>query len=187
MRDALASNLCLQWRGPTGWVLPLDSWRDQSATVAMGTNSIDPLGELERLTRKQLLERWRELYGKTAPSGARREIMIPFLAYRIQEKAEGGLSVAAQTMLKSAIRQVKRARSPEGGIPRQRMKAGIRVIRRWKGEIHEVDVTETAYQYRDHEYRSLSEVARKITGTRWSGPAFFGLKKLRSDRASNHD
>jgi hypothetical protein len=106
--------------------------------------------------------------------------MIPFLAYRIQENAEGGLSVAAQAMLKSAIRQLKRARSPEGSIPRRRMKVGTRVIRRWKGEIHEVDVTETAYQYRDHEYRSLSEIARKITGTRWSGPAFFGLRKSQS-------
>jgi hypothetical protein len=140
-------------------------------------NLIAALGEM---TRSQLLGRWRELYDKTAPSGVRREIMIPFLAYRIQENAEGGLSVAAQAMLKSAIRQLKRARSPEGSIPRRRMKVGTRVIRRWKGEIHEVDVTETAYQYRDHEYRSLSEIARKITGTRWSGPAFFGLRKSQS-------
>jgi hypothetical protein len=153
----------------------------------MGTNSLDPLAELGQLTRNQLLERWRKLYGKTAPSGIRREIMIPFLAYRIQENTEGGLSVAAQAMLKSAIRQLKGARSPEGSIPRGRMKAGTRVIRRWKGEIHEVDVTETAYHYRNHEYRSLSEIARQITGTRWSGPAFFGLKKLRSHRASNRD
>jgi hypothetical protein len=132
---------------------------------------------LGKMTRIQLLGRWRELYGKTAPSGVRREIMIPFLAYRIQEDAEGGLSVAAQAMLKSATRQLKCTQRPEGRVPQPRMKVGTRVIRRWKGEIHEVDVTETAYQYRDHEYRSLSEIARKITGTRWSGPAFFGLRK----------
>jgi Protein of unknown function (DUF2924) len=153
----------------------------------MGTNSIDLLADLGRLTRNQLLERWRELYGKTAPSGVRREIMIPFLAYRIQENAEGGLSLAAQAMLKSAIRQLRCGQSAKGSIPQPRMKAGTRVIRRWKGEIHEVGVTETAYQYRGREYRSLSELARKITGTRWSGPAFFGIKKLRPQRASNRD
>lgn len=132
------------------------------------------------MPRAQLLDKWRQLYEKKPPAGIRREVLIPFLAYRIQENAEGGLSVAARAMLKSAMRQMQHSQSSEGSIPQPRMKPGTRVIRRWKGEIHEVDVTETAYQYRDHKYRSLSEIARKITGTRWSGPAFFGLRKSRS-------
>jgi hypothetical protein len=145
------------------------------------------IAALGKMTRIQLLGRWRELYGKTAPSGVRREIMIPFLAYRIQESVKGGLSPNAQTMLKSAMQWVERARRPKGRIPRPPMKSGTRVIRRWKGEIHEVEVKEMAYQYRDQEYRSLSEIARKITGTRWSGPAFFGLTKRTSNRDSSSD
>ena len=140
---------------------------------------------LHKLSRSQLLDRWQKLYGKTPPPGIRREIIIPFLAYRIQESTEGGLSPAAQAMLKSAARQLERTENSETPVRKPRMKSGTRLLRRWKGELHEVDVTETAYQYRDHEYRSLSEIARKITGTRWSGPAFFGLTKLRPDRASN--
>jgi hypothetical protein len=61
-----------------------------------------------------------------------------------------------------------------------RIKPGTRLFRHWRGQVHEVFVTNTGYEYLGSPYRSLSEVARKITGTRWSGPAFFGLKKVRS-------
>jgi hypothetical protein len=113
--------------------------------------------------------------------------MIPFLAYRIQENTEGGLSPAAQAMLKSAVRQLKRMQHSKMPPRKSRMKSGTRLLRQWKSGLHEVDVTESAYQYRDHEYRSLSEIARKITGTRWSGPAFFGLRKPRSHGDQNRD
>jgi len=137
------------------------------------------------LSRKELRERWSKLFGNTPPSGIRREVIIPFLAYRIQESSEGGLSLAARAKLKSAARQLERQRLFGNRVSHPRMRLGTRICRRWKGEIHEVDVTETGYQYRDHEYGSLSEVARKITGTRWSGPAFFGLKKLQYRRDRN--
>ena len=145
------------------------------------------LSELDRLSRTQLLDRWRELYRKPAPTGLRRELMIPFLAYRIQENLEGGLSAAAKVLLKSAKRQVQRTSCAGNRNTRGPMKPGTRILRRWKGAIHEVDVTETAYQYRDHEYRSLSEIARIITGTRWSGPAFFGLRRTESQKKRNHE
>jgi hypothetical protein len=145
------------------------------------------LAELDRLSRTQLLDRWRELYGKPAPAGMRRELIIPFLAYRIQENLEGGLSDAAKVLLRSAKRQLERTPCLGNRNRRRPMKPGTRVLRRWKGTIHEVDVTETAYQYRDREYRSLSEIARIITGTRWSGPAFFGLKRTKSQKKQTHD
>lgn len=148
----------------------------------------DQILEFQRLSRHhQLLDRWQKLYGKMPPSGIRREVMIPFLAYRTQELVDGGLSSTARAILRSATRQLEHAQRSEGRIPQLRLKSGTRLLRRWKGELHEIDATESAYQYRDHEYHSLSEVARKITGTRWSGPAFFGLKKLRSHRASNRE
>jgi hypothetical protein len=155
--------------------------------VDTNTNNTDQILELQNLSRNQLLDRWHKLYGKTPPPGIRREVIIPFLAYRIQENTEGGLSPAVRAMLKSAIRQLQRTHNSERRIRYSRMRSGTRVCRRWKDEMHEVDITETAYQYRGHEYRSLSEIARKITGTRWSGPAFFGLKKLLSQRDQNGD
>ena len=150
-------------------------------------NNTDQILGLDKLSRSQLLDRWQKLYGKTPPPGIRREIMIPFLAYRIQENTEGGLSPAAQAMLKSAVRQLKRMQHSKTPVRKSRMKSGTRLLRHWKGGLHEVDVTESAYQYRDHEYRSLSEIARKITGTRWSGPAFFGLTKSQSHGDQNRD
>lgn len=149
----------------------------------MDTKTTDQIGVLFRLSRSQLLGRWQELYGKTPPSGIRREVMIPFLAYRIQENAQGSLSASERAQIKSVARNLKCAGNPLNRSTRLRIKTGTRVLRRWGHEMHEVSVTETGYEYRGHNYRSLSEIARLITGTRWSGPAFFGLKKSPPKRA----
>jgi hypothetical protein len=151
----------------------------------MDTKTTEPIAELFRLSRSQLLDRWQELYGQTPPSGIRREVMIPFLAYRIQENDEGGLSAAARAQIKSGARNLECARNSPNRAKRLRIKTGTRVLRRWGRETHEVSVTETGYEYRGHGYRSLSEIARLITGTRWSGPAFFGLKKSLPKRAQH--
>jgi hypothetical protein len=151
----------------------------------MDMNTTNRIAELFRLSRKQLLGRWQELYGKTPPSGIRREVMIPFLAYRIQENAEGGLSAAARAQIKSVARSLEYARNSPNRSTRPKIKTGTRVLRHWGREMHEVSVTETGYEYRGHGYRSLSEIARLITGTRWSGPAFFGLRKESPKRVQN--
>jgi hypothetical protein len=63
------------------------------------------------------------------------------------------------------------------------MKAGTRIVREWQGQLHEVSVLDSGFEYQNQRFRSLSEIARQITGTRWSGPLFFGLKK-RSERST---
>ena len=153
----------------------------------MDTKITDQIAELFRQSRNQLLGQWQELYGKIPPSGIRREVMIPFLAYRIQENAQGGLSASARAQIKSVARDLECARKSPNRATRLRIKTGTRILRRWGSEMHEVSVTETGYEYRGHGYRSLSEIARLITGTRWSGPAFFGLKKPPSKRVQNSD
>lgn len=65
-----------------------------------------------------------------------------------------------------------------------RTKAGTRFVREWQGQLHEVAVLDKGLEYKGHTYRSLSEIAREITGTRWSGPAFFGLKKREARRTA---
>jgi Protein of unknown function (DUF2924) len=101
--------------------------------------------------------------------------MVPFLAYRMQEIEYGGLKSSTRAELRRIARGFERNSSSEL-LVRPRIKAGTRLFRRWKGEMHEIFATESGYEYRGAGYRSLSAVARKITGTLWSGPAFFGLR-----------
>lgn len=141
----------------------------------------EQIAKLRVLSRSELLDLWQELYNKAAPPGIRREILVPFLAYRIQENAYGGLKPTALAELRRIARALDRNRRSNEPLGRPRIKPGTRLFRQWRGHTHEVFVTESGYEYRQVSYRSLSEIARRITDTRWSGPAFFGLKKASSD------
>jgi Protein of unknown function (DUF2924) len=141
----------------------------------------EQIAKLRALSRSELLDLWQELYKKAAPQGIRREILVPFLAYKIQENAYGGLKPKVFAELHRVAKAAdKNCTSTERPI-QTRLKTGTRLFRQWRGHTHEVFVTDSGYEYRGAGYRSLSEIARKITGTRWSGPAFFGLKKITSD------
>ncbi len=138
---------------------------------------------LRSMPRAQLLDLWRTVYRKAAPPGVRREILVPFLAYKIQENAYGGLKPSVRAELRRIAESLKS--NPSGSLGRSRIKPGSRVLRQWRGEMHEVTVEESGYKYRGTSYRSLSQIARRVTGTRWSGPAFFGLKTTKSN--GRHD
>lgn len=146
----------------------------------MASQIADQIAKLGVLSRPELLDLWRRLYNKAAPPGIRREILVPFLAYRIQENAHGGLKPSARAELRRIAKSLERNGASKEPLSRPRIKTGTRLFRQWRGHTHEVFVTESGYEYRGTGYRSLSEIARKITGTRWSGPAFFGLKKANS-------
>jgi hypothetical protein len=105
--------------------------------------------------------------------------LIPFLAYRIQEKAYGGLKPSTRSELRRIARELEKSKDSPNLKVRSRAKTGSRVYREWRGETHEVTVTGDGYEYRGLAFRSLSQIARKITGVRWSGPAFFGLNSAR--------
>jgi hypothetical protein len=127
------------------------------------------------LSRQQLLELWQKVYGRVAPEGLRRELLVPFLAYRIQENAHGGLNPSTLSELRRIAQGLEKPGGSTESKSRTKLKSGTRLIRQWRGEGHEVGATESGFEYRGITYRSLSEIARKITGTRWSGPAFFKL------------
>lgn len=146
----------------------------------MASTIPEQIAKLRTLSRSQLLDLWQKLYNKAAPPGIRREILVPFLAYRIQENALGGLKPTTLAELRRIARALDKNRMSNGPLVRTRIKTGTRLFRQWRGQTHEVFVTESGYEYRHVGYRSLSEIARKITGTRWSGPAFFGLKRASS-------
>jgi Protein of unknown function (DUF2924) len=150
----------------------------------------DVPGQVARLrdfSRHQLLDLWVKVYGREAPLGMRRELLVPFLAYKIQENAYGGLKSGVRAELLRISQNLKNDNSSTKTIIRRKLKTGTRLIRPWRGDTHEIFVTESSYEYRGVRYRSLSEIARKITGTRWSGPAFFKLNGTRLNEEGHGD
>jgi hypothetical protein len=132
------------------------------------------LAELPYLPKIRLLAMWQGLYAKPAPPRIRRELMIPILAYRIQEKALGGLKKETFARLHKLAQELELR--PSRSYVANRIKPGTRLLRQWRGATHEVTVNPDGYLYRGKSYPSLSIIARQITGTPWSGPRFFGLK-----------
>jgi hypothetical protein len=144
------------------------------------------LAELPKLSRQQLLDLWQKLYRRSAPVGLRRELLIPLLAYRIQENTYGGIKPSTRAELRRIARLLEPSRRPAKRPMRARINPGTRIVRTWRGTAHEIFVADSGFEYQGTTYNSLSEIARKITGTRWSGPAFFGLNK-RASQASHPD
>lgn len=150
----------------------------------MDSTVLKQLAELGDMPYPALKERWRSLYG-TQPPAYKREHMIRRLAYRIQELAYGGLADQTKAQLEriaeedEARRQGAKAqrRKPKGTHPL----AGTRLIREWNGQRHEVTAVEGGYEYNGRRYKSLSAIAKAITGAHWSGPQFFGLRTARKD------
>jgi hypothetical protein len=104
-----------------------------------------------------------------------RNILVRAIAYRIEERAFGGLDRSTRRSLDRAAADLAAGRSPAPHAPK--FKPGTRLLREWQGRVHEVIVLEKGVEYRGKPWPSLAAVAREITGTRWSGPRFFGLKR----------
>lgn len=131
------------------------------------------LQRLKDLNREELLKRWRTLYEQEAPASLSKQLLIHAIAYRMQEKALGGLKPTTQRFLKQCLSE----RQPS--FSANNLKIGTRLLREWHGNTYEVTILEKEVLFNGKRYRSLTEVARLITGVNWSGPSFFGLKKKR--------
>lgn len=139
------------------------------------------LAQLSAMKKKELWAIWKQLFKQAAPPQIRRELLIRILAFRIQEHIHGGLSVEIRKRLCELARQLEANPTAEiKGV--SRIKPGTRLIREWQGRAHHVTVLDQGYGYAGKRYSSLSQIARLITGTRWSGPLFFGLKKHQVER-----
>src|SRR5579862_4829948 len=99
----------------------------------MESNISKHIAKLPGFSRQQLLELWQKLYGRAAPTGIRRELIVPFLAYRIQENAYGGLKPSTLSKLRRIARDLEKPRSSTDFRSRPRIKSGTRLIRRWRG------------------------------------------------------
>ena len=122
---------------------------------------------LSTMSKLRLRKLWQEQFGSPPKPRLCMVLMRPVLAYRIQEGMYG-------TGSKPAASHLQKYTSSD--VAKPRFKQGTRIVREWKGQIHEVAVTPDGYEYRGTVYKSLSPIANRITGTRWSGPAFFGTK-----------
>ena len=139
----------------------------------------EALARLPDLDLGELRQQWRALYKAEASAYLSRELLLRAVAYRMQELALGGLRPERQRQLRQFAQQLNG--SQEVRIrPRPELKPGTRLVREWRGRTYEVLVLDDGFSWQGTSYRSLSALARKITGTAWSGPLFFGLKPNRA-------
>jgi hypothetical protein len=142
--------------------------------------------ELDRLAVipiAQLRVRYRELFRTDPPKAFGPDLLRRSVAHRIQEKAYGGLPRATQRLLDQMIKAF--ATKPDAKIvPPRRIKPGSILVRQWKGKSHRVMVLADGFAYDGNTYTNLSEIAGLITGTRWNGPRFFGLRAKSEDAST---
>ena len=139
--------------------------------------------ELQHLDIAELKNRWRALYG-TEPPAYNRSHLVKRLAYRVQELAHGGVCEATRAHLRGHLKDIGEDGVPTAKAPlsRRQRKNGMPVVgtvlvREWQSQRYEVTVLQGGFEYAGQRYRSLSAIAREITGTRWNGPLFFGLRR----------
>ena len=139
------------------------------------------IDELQEATSANLKQRWRALYRTEPPRRISRDLLMRALAYRIQEKALGGLKPSTRRLLIKVAADAS-ARRPIEVEPELSIRPGTVLLREWHGTQHQVVVRENGIVFNGKQYKSLSQVAYRITGTKWSGPLFFGLKSNRQEQ-----
>jgi len=133
--------------------------------------------ELDRLRSMRIVELralWRAKFKSEPPKAFGPDLLRRSLAHKIQENAFGGLDLKTARLLNQLIAQHKK--TPGKIVLPRRIKAGAILVRQWKGQQHRVTVLREGFAYEGKTYDSLSQIARMITGARWNGPRFFGLR-----------
>ncbi len=132
------------------------------------------IASLPKMPRTQLVDRWRELCGANPPPQISRDLMTRTIAYKIQERAHGGLDRKTKRKLQILARTLE----TDGRLPLSSgpdLKPGAKLVREWHGKTYRVAVLEEGFEFDGKQYRSLSKIAQDITGSHWSGRRFFGL------------
>lgn len=129
------------------------------------------LAEIEAMDRAALSATWDQVFGSPVPKRLSRPFLRRYLAFEVQALARGGLP-------KGFVGRLQKAARDDLGKTSPAVKPGGRLIREWYGVTHVIDVVDGGFLWKGQRYASLSPIARAITGARWSGPRFFGLKKV---------
>jgi Protein of unknown function (DUF2924) len=150
-------------------------------------DKVDPAveAELDRLPRMRIVDlrnRYRELFRVQPPKAFGPDLLRRSIAYRIQERAYGGLSREHRGLLDQLAKASRAKPSGRIELPR-RIKSGSELVRTWNRRTYRVVVLEGGFAYEGRTYKSLSEIASEITGTKWNGPRFFGLRRSSGEAA----
>ncbi len=141
------------------------------------------LAELMSMSPAALRALWRDTFKSVAPDiGA--DLLRRGIAFRLQERAHGGLVASAKRDINRLRKRVEKSGST-GPVNAIALKAGTRLVRTWNGRTWHVLVCEDGFEFQSRHYKSLSHIAREITGAHWSGPRFFGLRS-RSTKGLGH-
>jgi hypothetical protein len=135
--------------------------------------------ELDRLPNMPIVNlrgRYRELFRAEPPKAFGPDLLRRSIAHRIQERAYGGLSREHQRLLDQLMRAARTKPNGRLELP-QRIKPGSELVRVWNKRTYRVVVLENGFSHQGRTYKSLSEIALEITGTKWNGPRFFGLRR----------
>ena len=140
--------------------------------------AIPKLSKLSTAGRAELLTIWTATIGEPPRFRASRELLASALAWQLQERKFGGISAATQRKLRVLVRAHQRKkRSAQLPAASTNLRPGTVISKQWRGAQHVVVVLADGFQHQGKVYGSLSQLAREITGTRWNGPAFFGLRQ----------
>ncbi|MDD3149349.1 MAG: DUF2924 domain-containing protein [Candidatus Gastranaerophilales bacterium] len=141
------------------------------------------INELEGLSREELIKKWKKLFKTNLPLHAKKPLLIKHIAWELQARQQGGLSAQTKKQLDKLADSLSRGKEITGATTILKsstsieIKAGTKLIREYQGKKHEVIALEKGFEYQNNKYKSLSAIANEITGTRWNGKVFFGLKK----------
>lgn len=156
---------------------PADDPQLQADRRSTFQSSVDEELKKVEVERKAALQaRYETLFGRKPPKAFGPDLLRRSVAYRLQESAYGGLPKLGQKMLDKLIAALLAVPAGKLDVPRQAQR-GVVLVREWKGKSYHVAVVGDGFIYNGRAYLNLSEIAREITGTRWNGPRFFGLRK----------
>jgi hypothetical protein len=142
------------------------------------SNLDSELAALPTLSAQELRLKWQDLRCGEPIARASRDLMIREIAYKMQERAHGGLAPAVKRRLRALAEESEKI-GTDALAPAPLLKPGTRVLREWGGKTHTVLVLEDGFEHDGERYQSLTQIARRITGTHWSGPRFFDLRRAR--------
>ena len=137
---------------------------------------VERLSSLPKLNKSELCQLWQELFEVPPSPQMQESLVVKMIGYRLQEQAFGGLRSRSARRLHDLARQVEASPNASLVAPPS-IKPGTRLIRQWKQRTHVVTAEDKGYAYDGCRYANLSQIARLITGTNWSGPLFFGVKQ----------
>lgn len=150
--------------------------RDVSAKrTAAAVDLAAKLAELPEMAAVDLRAEWRRLYRAHPPRRIGRHLLELGVAWKLQERAYGGLNATTKRRLADLVKTM----GEKGDLAKARavkLKPGAKLVREWRGKTHDVLVLEDGFQWRGQRWRSLSAIAREISGAHWSGPRFFGVQ-----------